>query len=115
MQKLKKKWNFLFSDQLELILNRVQWELHNPIPLTNFYYCRYRYICDGSSEAPDVPAQANPEQEISIEPTLEETTFQSDSSLKNQLQSNTVQTNLTKVHPNFGRPESLQDFYIPKG
>ena len=84
-------------------------------PVTNFHYCRYRYICDGTNEALDVPAQSNPEQERPIEPTLEQATFQPHSSLKNQLQSNTVKTNLTKVHPNFGRPESLQDFYIPKG
>ena len=51
----------------------------------------------------------------SIKTNLEETTFQPDSSLKNQLQSNAVKANLTKVNPNFGRPDSLQDFYISKG
>ena len=80
-----------------------------------FHYCWYQYICDGTNKTPDVPAQANPEQERSIETNLEETTFQPDSSLKNQLQSNAVKSNLTKVNKNFGRPESLQDSYIPKG
>ena len=80
-----------------------------------FHYCRYRYICDGTNEAPDDPAQANPEQESHIETNLEENTFQPDLSLENQLQSNAVKANLTKVNTNFGRPESLQDSYIPKG
>ena len=39
---------------------------------------------DGTNEAPDVPAQANPEQESPIETNLKETTFQPHSSLKNQ-------------------------------
>ena len=98
--------NVLFSDKLELISNHAG---------RNFHYCRYRYICDGTNEAPDVPAQANPEQESPIEPNLEQATFQPHSSLKNQLQSNAVKTNLTKLNPSFGRPESLQDFYIPNG
>ena len=63
----------------------------------NFHYCRYQYICDGTNKTPDVPAQANPEQERSIETNLEETTFQPDSSLKDQLQSNAVKSNLTKM------------------
>ena len=84
------------------------WKYHNP----NF--TRYRYICDGTNEAPD--EQANPKRESLIETNLEEPAFQPNSSLENQLQSNAVEkTNLTKVNPNFGRPESLQDFYIPKG
>ena len=54
------------------------------------------------NKTPDVPAQANPEQERSIETNLEETTFQPDSSLKDQLQSNAVKSNLTNVNPSFG-------------
>ena len=67
-----------------------------------FHYCWYQYICDGTNKTPDVPAQANPEQERSIETNLEETTFQPDSSLKDQLQSNAVKSNLTNVNPSFG-------------
>ena len=83
------------------------WKHHNP----NFTICRYRYICNGTNEAPD--EQANPEQEVLIETNLEKSAFKPVSSLENQLQSNAVdKTTLTKVNPNF---ESLQDFYIPKG
>ena len=95
---------------LELNLNHVPWKHHNP----NFTICRYRYTCDGTNEAPE--EQANPEQEGLIEINLVKSAFQPDSSLENQLQSNAVdKTNQTKVNPNFGRPESLQDFYIRKG
>ena len=76
-----------------------------------FHYCWYQYICDGTNKTLDVPAQANPEQESPIETNLEESTFQPDSSLKNQLES---KTNMTKFNPNFSRPEYLQGFYIQK-
>ena len=46
------------------------WKHHNP----NF--TRYRYICDGTNEAPD--EQANPERESLIETNLEKSAFQPD-------------------------------------
>ena len=95
---------YLDSNKRKLILNHGGGKSQ-----PKFHYCWCQYICDGINKTP--------EQERPIGTNLEETTIQPDSSLKNQFQSNAVKANLTKVNPNYGRPEYLQDFYnqnVPK-
>ena len=53
---------YLDSNRSKLILNHGGGKSQ-----PKFHYCWYQYICDGTNKTPDVPAQANPEQERSIE------------------------------------------------